>query len=228
MENDQPENKSFVDKLFSSDSVLIALAPLFAYLISYGYQIGYLLEFHIPLRLANFGLPELLDNFDEAIVRFVVILILFLFIYWIIALRTGKKQINISLLPAFLSIIYVIFILGCVYYWYKNLFKAYTDKVFYTDLIIGLLFVLIFIVVNPFFNRKIRKNEEAQKIYANIFINKTFIVFSIFVMFYLTFFELGHIAAHSQERFYVANTNPECVVVYLRSDGCKNRGMTHS
>lgn len=218
-----PENspKSFLEKFFTSDGAIIFLIPVIVYIWVYAYQIGYLAEFGIPIKFADFTINELLENADFTFITVGIIALIYLALKllcgYIFRLNNSKVSCNTGL-PIFIDLTFLYFI----YYFYitgwKSEFSIINDRLFRFDIITVLIFLFILILGNPVFYKSGSFSLHYQNFYNRYFGSNIFKFVNIFIVIYLFFFEYGHYDAHVKEKFYFANTTPECVVLYMRSD----------
>lgn len=223
----EKKKPTFIERLFSNEAMLLVLLPVLYFLSNYAYILGYFAEFHIPVKLANFDVNGSGIKTDDFILEAGYISLYFIATYIPLILILPKKlrpQISKFALPVFLSILFLIFNFKEVLFIYKEGIYFVNDGLFRINVTLVGCYLIMLILFNPNFFGKVnlvtiifgsQVLDDYKKLYEKFFDNNVFRAIGIFFIIYLYFFEMGHIDAHNQTQFYIADTTPECVVLYM-------------
>lgn len=225
-ENSGLKMKPFLN-LKLSDTLIVAIVPLFAYLFSFVYQAGYLKAFEIPPQFISITIVDVLNIGGKILgVLFIVFGSINLFSTFL-----PKSNMPYSLSKRVNQLI-LLFLIG-----YPVLFLFEWGVI--SNIVLGILIVVISIMfLPPLISRKYKGTylEKMEKIDGekgqdsnpwkgnlldravdfigrNIFIVIVYLVLGLYIIYYA-----GMAAAQKQEVFYVANTSPESVVLFMTSE----------
>jgi len=224
--NSTLKGKSFFG-ITLSETLLLAIIPFFAYLFTFVYQAGYLKAFELPLQFISITVVDVLNIGGKILgVLFLVFSSINLFSSF---LPKGNmpyplaKRVNQLLLFFLLSFPFLfLFDWGII----SNIFLAL------------LIFAISIMFLPPLLSRKhkgtyLQKMEKVDGgikndsypwegnlldravniIGRNVFVTIVYILLGVYITYYA-----GMAAAQKQEIFYVANTSPETVVLFMTSD----------
>jgi hypothetical protein len=224
--NSTLKEKSFFG-ITLSETLLLAITPFFAYLFTFVYQAGYLKAFELPLQFISITVVDVLNIGGKILgVLFLVFSSINLFSSF---LPKGNmphslaKRVNQLLLFFLLSFPFLfLFDWGII----SNIFLAL------------LIFAILIMFLPPLLSRK-HKGTYLQKMEkvdggakkdsntwegnlldraVNFIGHNAFVTIVYFLLgIYITYCA-GMAAAQKQEIFYVANTSPESVVLFMTSD----------
>ena len=218
------EEKSYsrLKEVLISNSLIIFLIPIIAYILSYGYNLGYNSYFKIPAYLTNFSFALILKNLmNNYIVIIGVLFIVFfiVFIYHIINQHKPslKKHINkvfdcLLCLLMFLLLVLSIYVKSyicvlmlviiaslCYYYYSLNKDVRKLDDMIKTSPVDE----------ESIIEFKDEVNRIRNKIRIPFF--KTFVaalvIIAILIVLYIAIFLLGYKNASEEKEFYVINNN---------------------
>lgn len=224
--NSTLKGKSFFG-ITLSETLLLAIIPFFAYLFTFVYQAGYLKAFELPLQFISITVVDVLNIGGKILgVLFLVFSSINLFSNF---LPKGNmpyplaKRVNQLLLLFLLSFPFLfLFDWGII----SNIFLA------------SLIFAILIMFLPPLLSRKhkgtyLQKMEKVDGgikndsnpwegnlldravniIGRNVFVTIVYFLLGVYITYYA-----GMAAAQKQEIFYVANTSPETVVLFMTSD----------
>jgi hypothetical protein len=225
-ENSTPKRKSFFGVTLS-ETLLLGAVPFLAYLFTFVYQAGYLKAFELPLQFISITLVDVFNIGGKVLgIFFFVFISLNLFSNFLpkgnISFPLAKRV--SQLLPLFL-----------LSYPFLYLF----EWGMLSNIMLAVLIFAISIMFLPPLIRKKYKGTYLQKMEKidgelkgasnpwdgnlldrteNLIGHNTFVKIVYFLLgIYITYYA-GMAAAQKQEIFYVANTSPESVVLFMTSE----------
>ncbi len=228
-QNDSPK------KPFLNEAILLALIPFLANMLVFVYFVGYFSYFNLPYSLISIGINDIF-NYSVLILIFIPIIILFFdgILYFLNSIpipRPIKSRIANTILVSLLP--YLLYRTNSV------------NKIMNLIAVLLLIFCVGKSFVFPLLNKKLKgkkyiqkltlEDEETQKrlltetsgykkkfplisLVEKYFGKLSFGVMLLFFFVIIILFEIGWSKAENQVKYHVLNTNPETVVLFMRSD----------
>jgi hypothetical protein len=194
-------------KILLSETTIIVVVPFLASFLLFSFLQGYFSYFNIPEQFIAMDLAQILSKLISISLPIYVLVILVVFY-----LRIKSKE-TITLFDV------AYFVFASVY------LITFVLKLFsFNNLVINTIFLYLPIgmIITSFFDKQMRKITISKN---KPEITKKPEVFSIFstglivvVIISLSFYLLGFSSAQNQERFYVIQSSPERIVLYLTSE----------
>lgn len=226
-EKSSQTNEKFIKHITLSDTLLLAFVPFLAYLFTYVYQAGYLQAFSLPLQFASVTITDVFNIGSKILGVFAIVFGLINF-FSSFLLPRGKLPYSLrkrlsQLLPFFLMIFPALF-----------LFDWGTTSTIALFFFLFAFFIMFFppLVTRKYKGTYLQKMEmtdnevkdsnpwegnlldrTANFIGHNAFVAIVYFLLSIYITYYA-----GVTAAQKQEIFYIANTSPETVVLFMTND----------
>lgn len=224
-ENSTPKRKPFFG-ITLSDTLLLAVIPFIAYLFTFIYQAGYLQAFQIPSQFVSITIVDVFNIGGKILsVIFLALGLINLFSSFL------PKKIPDSLAERIRGLL-LLFILS---YPFLFLFEWGTVS---NIVLVALIVVISIMFLPPLVSRKYKGTylQKMEKLTGetgkdsnpwegnlldravdfighNAFVTIMYLLLGIYVIYYA-----GIAAAQKQEIFYVANTSPESVVLFMNSE----------
>ena len=228
--SNQPKRKSFLD-ISLSDTLLLAVLPFLAYLFAFVYQAGYLKAFELPLQFVSITTTDVFNIGGKVLGVFAIILgSINVFSSF---LPKGRLPYPLAkrfsqLVPIFLFAIPALFF-----------YKWGTASYLFAFLLIFAIILMFFPALvtrkykGPYLHRMEMIDKEVTDINptnsnpfdgslfartVNLIGYKVFIVIVYLLLsLYITYYA-GKSTAQNQEVFYIANTSPDTVVLFMTNE----------
>jgi hypothetical protein len=215
-EDDTNKYIFIVKKALKSEGVLIFLLPVFAYSLTYLYQYGGFEYYQLPRQLINFEIPQIISVvfFTITLVLLGLVIRVSKEVYQNLFFNLVKSKTNfIFLIIKIFWYLLVITLIITGFFGYLYEVKSIILKTFSLASALLGLYILVF-SIEKFLTKK--KGTNKRFFTKNI----TKLVFGIIIfIFLILFFEsLGYLDAKNKKLYYIINTKPECVVLFITSE----------
>lgn len=218
-----------LNKILTSDTLLIAAIPIMAYLLIFAYDSGYFGVYNLPYQFMNFNLVNIL------IISSTIVLLFFLLFFW-----DNMVSDLLGIFPKVIRdrlgriVLYIIFYL-IFRFLYAKKYNNWLDWViffgaiaFYILLEFGIPLLAVKdkvsfmqkLEINDRKQREIRDGEQKGQKWENPFwriANKVPEIILIGFIFFIAY-NVGRFDALSQVQYQVVNTDPERVVLWSTND----------
>lgn len=201
--------KGFVSKLIFSDTVIIGLITLLAYLSVYGYGLGYCAYFKIPLDIIEFSFSKFIILVKDAVFIPFLLWPVMLSLYGTYLFSSEKRTISRAVLTILLCMSPSLYI--------------FPIAIMYKPIVIIVFLILLVVYYVPLFyfwfwhSDMLSLKSKIEMIFADEKMGRflsigVIIAYGLVVGFNLIGF--GNLKAKISTVFLVANTTPECAVLY--------------
>lgn len=225
IEDSNPPRKIF-EKLSISDTIIIGLLTIATYCLIYFYRGGYFSYFKLPLQFISFNIIDILIVGSAIIVLFVIFFGAIDTIFWLASPKGKTPE------PVFRRLYQLSPLLLLVLP-----FLLFYDWSIESSLLLGfIIFVVLIMFLPPLLTKKY-KGSYLEKMEAidqqpssnvwdgslfnraiNLIGHRTFVVLIYFFLSLNIVYQAGRSSAMRQTEFYVVNTSPEAVVLYMNDD----------
>ena len=213
------------NKILTYEAFILAGIPIFLYLIFSIYKIGYLSYFNIPRDFFSISISEVYKNFHDFFFGSHLISILFILSSWLIVIGF---DLHIKYIKYFLPLLLLL-----IYQFQRlDLFLRIGGIKYIIEIVFVLILLFIIYLYFPKKNYReakglINKTKLRMKRYQELsekanLVEKILltvpIILTVFLYSYNFVFSLGYVSAIRQTGFFVADKEPECIVLLFKDD----------